>query len=372
MTSRACAPRRCTKRGARSAALAAGVLAVAPFAPRMVARADDERPAARSSSLSWIRLEGADACVATQPLARAVEARLGRPVFVSAAQAEVSIEGKIEPRRTGAGFRATLVLRDARGATLGTREIDGDGKPCEAMTERLALVIALLIDPNALAARAAPDAGVPPPEAGPVPDAGADAGPLLQADAAIEAAPAPATTASPPPKESLRFQGGAFVASVVGLLPHPGAGIGAGAILHPPRFVALEAYGVAYNDSIARGREADVTVSYLHVAGSLCPGAYSGDLGFHLCVGQEIGVLRKRAGGKAPNEDTLPAWNFTLGARLILPVVKPFALRLALRGLVPLFRERLSYTRQDGSVEEVFRAFAVGADGEVGFGVFFP
>ncbi len=75
-----------------------------------------DKPAPRTSSLSWIRLPGADACVSTQDLARDVEARLRRPVFVSPAQADVSVEGHIEPRAPGPGWKATIALRDAKGA----------------------------------------------------------------------------------------------------------------------------------------------------------------------------------------------------------------------------------------------------------------
>ena len=60
---------------------------------------------------------------ALHDLARDVETRLGHPVFVSAAQADLSVEGRIEPAKGGPGWHAILVLRDAAGATLGTREI---------------------------------------------------------------------------------------------------------------------------------------------------------------------------------------------------------------------------------------------------------
>ena len=55
----------------------------------------------RTSSLSWLRMPGADACIATQALARSVEERLGRHVFVSASAADVSVEGRIEKRGKG-------------------------------------------------------------------------------------------------------------------------------------------------------------------------------------------------------------------------------------------------------------------------------
>ncbi|MEO8877528.1 MAG: hypothetical protein ABI461_18175, partial [Polyangiaceae bacterium] len=69
-------------------------------------------------------MPGAESCVPTQELAREVEIRLGRPVFVSASQADVSIEGHIDRRASQNHWHATIILRDAKGATLGTRELD--------------------------------------------------------------------------------------------------------------------------------------------------------------------------------------------------------------------------------------------------------
>src|SRR5689334_7531634 len=47
--------------------------------------------AQRTSSLSWVRLPGAETCIPTQTLAERVEQRVGRQVFVSASQADLSL-----------------------------------------------------------------------------------------------------------------------------------------------------------------------------------------------------------------------------------------------------------------------------------------
>src|SRR5438067_9881368 len=80
----------------------------------------------RTSSLSWLRMPGTDSCIATQALARSVEERLGRHVFVSAAEADVSVEGRIEKRAAHAtsAWHAVITIRDSKGALLGTRELD--------------------------------------------------------------------------------------------------------------------------------------------------------------------------------------------------------------------------------------------------------
>ena len=71
-------------------------------------------------------------------------------MFVSAAQADVSVEGHIEPKSGGPGFHAVITLRDAKGTLLGTRELSRDEKSCAEVRETIALVIAVMIDPDAM------------------------------------------------------------------------------------------------------------------------------------------------------------------------------------------------------------------------------
>ncbi|MBL8739883.1 MAG: hypothetical protein JNK04_02280, partial [Myxococcales bacterium] len=82
------------------------------------ARADE--PAAKTSSLSWTRLTGAESCTGTIEVAKQVEALLGRPAIVSAATAELSIEGRVE-RTVDGRFRATIVVAKNTGEIVGSR-----------------------------------------------------------------------------------------------------------------------------------------------------------------------------------------------------------------------------------------------------------
>src|SRR5512141_850146 len=83
-------------------------------------RADEGK---RTSSLAWVRLEGAESCVAGSTLARSVEERLRRKVFVSASDADISVEGSIGPSPKS-GFRAVLRVTARDGTILGTREVE--------------------------------------------------------------------------------------------------------------------------------------------------------------------------------------------------------------------------------------------------------
>ncbi|NBD09224.1 MULTISPECIES: hypothetical protein [Corallococcus] len=119
--------------------------------------------------LQW---EAAPGCIQAAPLSRAVEERLGRAVF--GVMPEVLIHGTLGPE-AASGWTARLTLVDARGTILGGREVSTAEPSCAAIEPRLALVIALMIDPDALVSRepqgeASPDeAGTPAPEREPEP-----------------------------------------------------------------------------------------------------------------------------------------------------------------------------------------------------------
>jgi hypothetical protein len=88
----------------------------------VAARADPPR----TSSLTWTRATGAEDCIGALDLARAVEERLGRPVFVSASSAQLTIDGRIERRASSQGWRAVVTLRSAKGEDLGVLDYDSE------------------------------------------------------------------------------------------------------------------------------------------------------------------------------------------------------------------------------------------------------
>lgn len=103
----------------------------------------------QASSLNWVRLEGAEPCITSRKLARKVEELLGRPVFVSAVESELSIEGFVKGLPNSSGWKARVMVSDARGTVLGTREVSTQEPDCSALDDLLVLVIALSIDPEA-------------------------------------------------------------------------------------------------------------------------------------------------------------------------------------------------------------------------------
>lgn len=91
--------------------------------------------------ITWRAPEG---CSAAEVHTRAVEVRLGRPVFVEPASRFV--EGVVS--RTESGWLVKLVVTDASGSPLGQREVTSADSACSSVDGRVALVLSLLIDPS--------------------------------------------------------------------------------------------------------------------------------------------------------------------------------------------------------------------------------
>ncbi len=369
------------RHGLRARSVSAALTAVACYASRV--RAATVAPAAllgsvllfasspaaaqpgRTSSLSWLRMPGADACIATQALARSVEERLGRHVFVSASAADVSVEGRVEKRGKGAGWHAVITIRDAKGALLGTRDVERQDASCETMNEPLALIIAVMIDPDVnLTAPPSPSAlSLPsPPALPPAPPPPPPPAP----------APAPA-----PPKDPLRVEGGVGAILTSGLAPALAPGAVITGLLQPPGVpLGLRGYTVLLLPSPAERDGARGTFDTLYLGGSLCPVLRRRLIVGMLCAGGQIGVIRSHAETKdrGIEEKTLPLWNLAAEARASFPVLPPATIIAGVAGILPLVRPTFEYTpttpgAAPANLHEVSR-LAVTAD--VGIAFFFP
>jgi hypothetical protein len=102
---------------------------------------------APAPGLSWVRGLGAESCINSVELAKRVEVILGRAVFVSASEAELVIEGYVNPKK-GGGFEARLMVIDGSGRWLGSRDLSIELLDCSALDDALALVIAVTINPQ--------------------------------------------------------------------------------------------------------------------------------------------------------------------------------------------------------------------------------
>lgn len=311
-------------------------------------------------------MPSADSCIATQALARSVEERLGRHVFVSAAEADVSVEGRVEKKK--GGWHAVLTIRDSKGALLGTRELDRPDASCDAMNEGLALVIAVMIDPEAkLSSTPAPlppasstAPASPPPPAPP---------------------PAPTVIEPPPPKpkDPLRVEGDVTVAISDGLAPTVTPGVQlAGNLWLPGIPVAARGYGALFLPTNAEADGARGSFDLVYVGSALCP-TLRGPIGVAmLCIGSQIGVIRSHADSSSKDrgidEKTMLLWNLVGELRLTVPIYAPIAITGGVGGVIPILRPTFLYTSSDAAQdrEDLHKVSVVGLVTDVGIAFFFP
>jgi hypothetical protein len=325
-----------------------------------------EPPASANVSLQWVRGAGAEACVDGRVLAERVETKLGRPVFAAAREAAWLVEGRVE--RTAAGFQATLRSYDDQGELLGSREVVSTQARCDELSETVAVVLAVMLDPEAggplseRPAPQAPQAAQPQAEPAPCPTA-----PPAQVDS-------PAAPPEPPARQRTRFEVSAFGRGAYGHLPSLAGGAGVAFEAAFRRFGGARLEGVAFAErevALEAVPGAGTRVRVLYAGAQYCPlWRDHARLRISACAGLSGGALQHRGFGLAPGRaDSLsPLLNATAGARVSLQLVRSLRLQVGTNLSVPLMRTLFEARLQDGTRAELFeqRAFAVELD--VGLG----
>jgi hypothetical protein len=336
---------------ALAAALAGGVRPAAAAEPR------------RTSSLGWARLPGAETCIGPRDLALAVEQRLGRAVFVSPAQADVLIEGRIEPSPAGQppGFRAHITLSSAEGTLLGTRDLDGSGEACRALDEQIALVVALLIDPEAALGPRPPPAEAP--------------------RVVVERVFVP-VPAAPPAREPWREGLSIGPALALGLLPGAAFAVTLRGEITPPGLFPFEIGGAVFLDAHATPAGAPslsskgATLSLSYGILGLCPLAWrSGGTRLAACAEIQVGALRAVGYGFATGSGVgheQAVVQASLAGRVARRLVGPLEIGLGLGLVVPLRPVSVYFVDAAGTQEELFRTGAVAGTVDAVLGVAFP
>lgn len=303
-----------------------------------LARADETRE--RSSSLSWVRLEGAEECIGGSELARAIEERLDRRIFVSAASADVLVEGRAERVASPPGFRAVVTITDREGASLGERVVDAEGPSCAPLGDLVTVAIALMIDPLVPAATPAEHTRV-----------------IWRTKRVVVPAPRP----------RWHFETDGSLGVGLGVLPGVAAG-GLGALLvQPPGFVPLVLEGALL---LGRSDRADLLEAVGGIA--ICPLARRSErLGFALCAGIDGGGLFASArGADVPDGDRLVA-QARVSLRGHWRVVGPLALRAGLHGVVPFRHDDLAVTDDQGDRRVLYSPDVLAGILTIGVGLVF-
>jgi hypothetical protein len=348
----------------------------------------------RTSSLSWVRLRGAEACIGTRALAEAVETRLQRRVIVSAAQADLSIEGRVEPHAAPRrGYRAVVVVSSPDGTVLGERTIETDESDCGALDEALVLVIAVMIDPEAalapqpdepdapLEAAEAADEGAAEvtsresadPSAGGISGGGTDTDAVPRPDATVPSAPL--TAEATPSPAGLRVD--LAMSFQVGLGALPGASLGpeSGLLLDPPGFWPIELDVAGFIGAVAERDGGPGAARFDLVSGGafVCAPYERRSLRIHGCLGIRAGAVR--AEGVAFDE-THRAWRPIVdGAarvRLLWNPWRSLVLRVGATLAVPFLRDSFLFVDEGGQRQLLFEPFPVNAAFEIGLGIIIP
>jgi hypothetical protein len=311
-------------------------------------------PAHLTATLDVKRAPGAEECLDAPKLARAVETRLGRVVFESAAP-ELGVSVALE-RAPDRSWRAQLVLDDSKGQALGRREIVSAEPSCSALDPSLALVVALLVD-------------APPTPLEPPPPADSTAAPPPPRPPPPPPTPIRIPPAPPPPEEPWRFGATASAAVSFGWLPSFSPGASLALATEPPHLPELVAFGQLFLPR--RTENADghgVEVSLMRLGFAVCPALYAGPtVRVAACAGQTLGRVRAKAFGFDENRRTADlAYAVEVGGLLRLSLVGPLVFRAFSGVEVPLTRN----VYVGGPTRTVlFRSSPVAARGEMGVGV---
>jgi hypothetical protein len=292
------------------------------LAPTAAAQDD---AAGRTASLGWVRLPGAESCPSAQAIAQATEALLGREAFVPPADAALAIEGRAEARE--GGFRATLAVSDATGASVGERVVEADGT-CDALLSPLSIVLAILVDPDATPVTPPPD---DPPD------------PIIETRVITERVEVPVEVRSPPWRLELDL--GAVLA--VGATPFVSGGGELYVFLTPPGFVPIGLHGWIVPFSRAdfgAGLFVDQLTSWVGL--SICPAAaHDETFSIAACAGLDVGAVFVVGSERTvvPTDTNRITGGLDLSVRGRVHLIGPLWLTLSAALLVPFRNQSFNY-----------------------------
>jgi hypothetical protein len=307
--------------------------------------------AAMLAVLSVERGPGAEACVDQARLARSVERRLKRRVFVS--EAEADLRFRVSFVATGEQVEARIELSNRDGTPRGTRSLVTTGH-CSKLDDSLALSVALLVD----------EPPEPEPVVTPAPEAPAVATP---APAPPKPRPIEIPSEVVAPREPWHVGVIASGKGSWGVLPDIRPAFLLGLRLVPARFPAIILQGEAYWPADAeRDAASGARFRLLRAGLALCPELASGArASVGVCAGQQVGWLT--AEGYGFDHDAKQQrlqYSFTLAGEARLRLFSPVSLRGAAGLEVPVTRDR--FTSAGRNAQQLFRPAPLGISAEIG------
>jgi hypothetical protein len=314
--------------------------------------------------LSWVRLDGAEACLSASALAAAVEKRLGRKVFLSASEADLNIEGSIGPRSDGPGYRATLRLTDREGAALGTRDVDSEVTDCAAIDEQLALVVSVMIDPDA-----------PPPEPVPEPPPKVERKIIEKKIIEKRTIVKRVKVVREPEPDPIHWELSAAFMTTLGFQPVVGLGVAPAFVIELPHLFGLLAEGgVAVKSSVeAESGGYTAEAAFMHGALAICPLiAHHERLSALGCAGWLAGGFISNGEGFEQNhENTAVITGPWIEGRFSVRIVGPVGLMTSVGAVVPVTHVELYYSSPAGE-ESLYKTWPVAGIADIGVNVRVP
>ncbi len=309
----------------------------------------------RAIDLRW---EAPDGC----PPIDEVRSEIAR--LLGASEQRQPIEVGIAVAREG-GARLRLDLR-IHAPSPGERVIRGDD--CASMSRAAALIVAMSIDPDAVARNAAA-----PPAAQPAP-AQAVAAPV--AGAPRPPPPAvrrpPSTAARPPAAAERDLEGALWLSAQVeqALVPAIGLGLAAGGGIRSGWFRADGAAGVVPSSSSRiAGRAAGAEFRLWFVEVDACARALGRPIGVYVCaLGRQHWLLARGREVDEAFTRTAPILAAGLGTLLEWRIAGPLKVEGALHAVVPLQRPRFVVENLEGTV---YRPPAAGLSARLGLALAF-
>jgi hypothetical protein len=304
--------------------------------------------AAMLAVLSVERGPGAEACADQPQLARSVERRLRRRVFVTVSEASLRLRVRFEQH--GEELQARIELSNVDGTPRGTRTLVTTGH-CSKLDDSLALSMALLVDEP------------PEPEA---PTAARATAPKPRPTTRSIAIPAEVAA----PREPWQFALGVAGKGVWGALP----GVRPAAVLNlrlvPPVFPAILLQGEGFWPARAeRNETSGARFQLLRMGLSVCPELVHGShADVSLCLGQQVSWLAVEGYGFDHDaKQQRLGYAFVLGGEGRLRLLSPISLRGFLGAELPLLRDRFSSAGR--GAQELFRPSPAGISAEIGLEV---
>ncbi len=289
--------------------------------------------------LSWVRAPEALDCDDAGQVQADVVRRLGKNPFSE--PSKIFIEATVS--KPESAFVAELEMRDAAGASLGSRRVTSDAPSCASLVAAAGLAIALMIDPDAALAPPPAPTPSPPPPTPPSPTASA-------APSCEPAARAP----------QLTFGAAALVAAR--LLPQAAWGVRLGADQRLVGRVHAE-LSLSFLPQVRqelRGVDAGFGLTY----GSLgiCYAALAASrVTLAACGFGQVGAMSVNAYEPARSRAGQLLWSTAgVGLRAGWVLAEPLLLRAGVEGTIPIQRREYVVARASEPELEVFRdpAFA--------------